>query len=185
LKTSSRARKIDNLEKTYIIQRVIAKVEHVLRIMNNLSNKNKTQNLTVHKCCNTNELATILDIERKAKTAPWTEAMFQDSLAANYNFWTLKLNSEIIGFIVFNIAADESNILNICINPKYQRLGFGTLLVRKTLNHVNNIYLEVRASNTPAINFYNKLGFKKISVRKNYYKNEDAIILRGCCKLNL
>ena len=45
---------------------------------------------------------------------------------------------------------------------------------------VKEIFLEVRASNTPAISLYLKCGFEKISVRKKYYGDpaEDAVIMR-------
>jgi ribosomal-protein-alanine N-acetyltransferase len=40
------------------------------------------------------------------------------------------------------------------------------------------IFLEVRQSNNAAINLYKSFGFKEIGVRKKYYKNEDALVLR-------
>ena len=42
------------------------------------------------------------------------------------------------------------------------------------------LMLEVRASNAPAIALYEKLGFRQVGCRKNYYRNpkEDALILR-------
>ncbi|GHT05471.1 hypothetical protein AGMMS5026_03440 [Endomicrobiia bacterium] len=40
------------------------------------------------------------------------------------------------------------------------------------------IFLEVHQSNNAAINLYKSFGFKEIGVRKKYYKNEDALVLR-------
>jgi ribosomal-protein-alanine N-acetyltransferase len=40
------------------------------------------------------------------------------------------------------------------------------------------ILLEVRQSNNAAINLYKSFGFKEIGVRKKYYKDEDALMLR-------
>ena len=43
------------------------------------------------------------------------------------------------------------------------------------------IFLEVRVSNNPAIELYNKTGFKRVSIRKNYYRlpdgREDALVM--------
>ena len=43
------------------------------------------------------------------------------------------------------------------------------------------IFLEVRVSNNHAIELYNKTGFKKVSIRKNYYRlpdgKEDALVM--------
>ena len=43
------------------------------------------------------------------------------------------------------------------------------------------VFLEVRASNTKAISLYEKEGFQKVDIRKNYYRlgdgREDALIM--------
>ena len=46
-------------------------------------------------------------------------------------------------------------------------------------NGLETLFLEVRSKNTPAIKLYNSLSFKKISERKNYYKDpvDDALIM--------
>ena len=41
---------------------------------------------------------------------------------------------------------------------------------------VNKIFLEVREKNAPAISLYIKNGFVKISERKNYYGDENAVV---------
>ena len=51
-----------------------------------------------------------------------------------------------------------------------KQLGFTTRLIEELRKrHIGEILLEVRAGNKSAIQFYNKQGFEKISVRKNYY----------------
>ena len=43
---------------------------------------------------------------------------------------------------------------------------------------IEKIFLEVRASNTPARNLYIQNGYNEISIRKKYYSdNEDAIVM--------
>ena len=44
---------------------------------------------------------------------------------------------------------------------------------------IKYITLEVRVSNTPAINLYSKYGFTSFGTRKGYYQdnNEDAMIM--------
>ena len=45
-------------------------------------------------------------------------------------------------------------------------------------NQVSTITLEVRPSNKKAQELYRKLGFNKVAIRRNYYKdNEDAFLL--------
>ena len=115
--------------------------------------------------------------------------MFKDSLGYSFIYSDLLNNpmayyfvceedNKIVGYINCWIS-DNTDILNFCVDTRYQRKGIGCLLfneVEKISKGV--ISLEVRVSNTNAINFYSKRGFKKAFVRKGYYSNgEDAILM--------
>ena len=73
--------------------------------------------------------------------------------------------------------------MNIVTKKNYRRQGIGCLLLKnlitisKSLN-AKSITLEVNENNSNAINLYTKFNFQKIGVRKNYYKNESAIIMK-------
>jgi ribosomal-protein-alanine N-acetyltransferase len=97
----------------------------------------------------------------------------------------LEQDDKIIGFALISLVTGECHILNICIHPDYQHQGFGHYLLRHVLNTAKNLgsimaYLEVRRSNTKAINLYEKIGFAQIGDRKNYYPaakgREDALV---------
>jgi ribosomal-protein-alanine N-acetyltransferase len=54
-----------------------------------------------------------------------------------------------------------------------------TDIVKETLlKKFKFIFLEAKKSNMPALNLYKSFGFKKIGLRKNYYRDEDAVVLR-------
>lgn len=92
-------------------------------------------------------------------------------------------NNEVVSVAGVNILVDHADITMVLTRKDYQNLGIATLLLNniikqcKSLN-LDNIFLEVRKSNTSAIKLYEKLGFKNISERKSYYSdnNEDALI---------
>lgn len=88
-------------------------------------------------------------------------------------------NEEIKGFIEIEKHFEIIDIVNISTNINYKRSGIATELVNYVINNndVEKIMLEVRESNESAINFYKKNDFKEIHIRKNYYGNEDAIIM--------
>ena len=71
----------------------------------------------------------------------------------------------------------------MAVDENYRRLGIGSQLIQefeKNLpEYINDIFLEVRESNSPAIGLYEKYGFKKISIRKNFYSNpdENAVVM--------
>ena len=87
------------------------------------------------------------------------------------NIWKIS-NRKIIGFASFYHVKDEIEIIQIGIIKRCQRKNYGSLIINKIkkLNDVKKIFLEVSVENTQAINFYLKNGFKKIGIRKSYYK---------------
>ena len=95
-----------------------------------------------------------------------------------------KGRSIIVGFVIFHIAADVSEIYNIAVESAHARSGIGYELMRAAVQesgrrNARKVLLEVRKSNSPAINFYLKFNFKITGDRKNYYSNpvEDAYVM--------
>ena len=115
--------------------------------------------------------------------------MFKDSLGLDFfvndllnnqfaYYFVCEIDSEVIGYINCWIT-DITEILNFCVLDKYQNQGIGKLLFDEVLKVSEGVIsLEVRVSNLKAISFYEKRGFVKTLIRKNYYSNgEDAILM--------
>src|ERR1051326_3265655 len=90
----------------------------------------------------------------------------------------------IVGFVIFHLAADVSEIYNIAVENGHARSGIGKQLMAAAVREsarrkAGKVLLEVRKSNHPAINFYLKFNFKIAGERKNYYSNpvEDAYVM--------
>lgn len=111
------------------------------------------------------------------------EVLMEELLSDSSLYIVAKKQNEIIGFAGIKIIIDEADIMNIVVKKSYRNNGIGSLLLenliltsnKKNLNFIN---LEVDCKNTIAINLYKKFGFEEISLRKNYYKNNDAIIMK-------
>ena len=105
-----------------------------------------------------------------------------DCIQAGYQWIKGQIESnpdEIACYALMMIGYEESNLLNIGVNPKFQRQSFATQMMKRLLlisriNHAKHMWLEVRESNQAAINLYQKLDFKPIGKRKNYYKYTDV-----------
>ena len=132
------------------------------------------------------DLQEIMAIETRAYQYPWTETIFQDCLRVGYCCWVLERDDVITAYGVMSVAVGESHILNLCVDPDYQSLGLGKMLLSRLLevaqdHDVNMTFLEVRPSNFAAIKLYLGLGFDEIGMRRNYYParmgREDALIL--------
>ena len=130
--------------------------------------------------------ASILDASKIAKI---DSEIFADSLGIDFiesdlkfnpfaNYFIYEIDNEIIGYII-SWVSDNTSILNFGVLNEYRGQGIGNNLFNEVLKISEGIMtLEVRVSNTNAINFYEKRGFVKHSIRKNYYSNgEDAILM--------
>lgn len=94
------------------------------------------------------------------------------------NYFVYEIDNKIVGYIIAWIS-DNTSILNFGVIKDYRNKGIGNILFNEVLKNNEGIMtLEVRVSNTVAIDFYEKRGFTKHSIRKNYYSNgEDAILM--------
>lgn len=128
------------------------------------------------------DLPQILEIEHKSFPHPWSAEGF-GGVVANDLYLSLGVFRErLMGYIIAIKVLDELHILNIAVAPDCRRNGVGGLLMDATMKvldgKIRTIFLEVRQSNLPAINFYRKRGFKTVGRRKNYYPDgEDAILM--------
>ncbi len=129
----------------------------------------------------------IFSLELDSYALPWTKGILRDCLNNHYDFIIAKYNNVIIGYIIAKISSHETHILNLTVSKYYRKNGIATELLEMIiakcfiLNSLD-IYLETRVDNIAAINLYEKHGFRRISIRKNYYKTstgrEDAIVFK-------
>jgi ribosomal-protein-alanine N-acetyltransferase len=99
-------------------------------------------------------------------------------------FYVATLMDVIVGYGGFWLVSDEVHLVNLCVDKPYRRCGIATTLLRFLLSRgaekgARYSTLEVRSSNTPAINLYRSFGFREVAIRKGYYTDtgEDAIVM--------
>ena len=102
-----------------------------------------------------------------------------ENLNPNETIYLYKENNINKGFIHIQNGLDIIDLLNIIDKPEYQNQGIGSVLLKYIIDNKQNkkIMLEVRSKNINAIKLYQKYDFKIINIRKNYYKDDDAIIM--------
>ncbi|MFK7996360.1 MAG: ribosomal protein S18-alanine N-acetyltransferase [Granulosicoccus sp.] len=132
------------------------------------------------------QVALVGTMERRNYDFPWSDGIFRDCLKAGYLCQMVVLESEMIGYGIMQVAADEAHILNLCIDKPYQKQGFARLLLEHLVQlarqrQANIVFLEVRPSNPRAVDLYERSGFNEIGMRKGYYDSangrEDAIVM--------
>ncbi len=132
------------------------------------------------------DLSLVSDIERRSYDYPWSHGVFRDCLLAGYNCVVIERDGDVCGYGILSVAAGEAHILNLCVDPAVRSLGYGeqlldALIGRARDSDVDQVFLEVRPSNTTALKLYAKKGFHKIADRRGYYQavdgREDASVL--------
>ncbi|MEG0730560.1 MAG: ribosomal protein S18-alanine N-acetyltransferase [Cetobacterium sp.] len=92
----------------------------------------------------------------------------------NYIIYIYKLEKEIVGYLILHDSFDVYEIMKIGTKNSSRGLGIGRNLISKYLDEYNkDLFLEVRESNSVARNFYKKLNFKEVGIRKKYYSDND------------
>ncbi|WJW76165.1 ribosomal protein S18-alanine N-acetyltransferase [Thiohalobacter sp. IOR34] len=132
------------------------------------------------------DVAAVMEIERRAYPYPWTEGILRDCLRVGYNCWVHECEGRIEGYAVMSVAVGEAHILNLCVRPESQGRGLGRRLLRHLIsvarrNRADTLFLEVRPSNRVALRLYEALGFVEVGRRRDYYPageaREDALVL--------
>ena len=97
----------------------------------------------------------------------------------NYSFIIIKTNNEILGYIILYDTLDSFDLFEIAVKNDHRNQGLGTKLLKALFVKTDkDIFLEVNEINVKALGLYEKNGFVRISLRKNYYKdNKNAIIM--------
>lgn len=100
-----------------------------------------------------------------------------------YKIYVYLEEKEVLAYLLVMDSIDCYEILKIAVDNNYRRMGHAKSLLEEIVikeGVKKDIFLEVRESNIAAINFYKKNRFNQISIRKNYYKdnNENAIIMK-------
>lgn len=130
----------------------------------------------------TADLPRLMELERASFGDPWSESAMAATLEIPVaRAIAARSEGKIVGFVIAYLIPPEGEIADICVAPEARGRGIGCLLMRALMESCDctQFYLEVRASNLPARRLYEKLGFQRIGLRKNYYDRprEDAVLM--------
>ena len=114
----------------------------------------------------------------------WDEKMLLSAFKAG-NFFGFIVEDGVLpkGFITYSVNIDTADLQDLFVAENYRKKGVGNALIASFIKDtcargVKKLFLEVRESNTPAINLYKKAGFNLVLIRKKYYSDgENALVL--------
>jgi ribosomal-protein-alanine N-acetyltransferase len=135
------------------------------------------------------DVPAVLRIEQAAYPFPWTGGNFLDSIRSGYLCRVARDDARgIVGYFLMMMALDEAHLLNITVDPALHGRGYGLALHEHATEcarskAMRSIMLEVRPSNHRALAIYERYGYTRIGVRRNYYpapdnNRENAIVMK-------
>ena len=127
----------------------------------------------------------IARLETECFPDPWSEReLFPYVCSEDGMAFSVVEGGEIIAYLVGRVIAPEGEIYRIAVKKERRSRAIGFRLLSYAMKTergrgLETVFLEVRSGNVPAIRLYSSYGFKKMGVRKNYYKNptEDATLM--------
>ena len=129
------------------------------------------------------DLPEVLETDRLSLPRPWSEALWREELESPFSLYLVLAESgEVYGHIGLKLLSDETHVMTIAVRSEKRRRGYARMLIQAALAvpvaaGVRRVYLEVRPSNIAARSLYESLGFRTTAVRRNYYGDEDALLM--------
>lgn len=129
------------------------------------------------------DLPSVLSIERRSFPAPWSLAMFVLELSKPSTICLAAEDGDgLLGYLVCSRYADVWHLMNVAVVPSRRRTGIARTLIGRLFSDAGGdarYTLEVRESNAPAIEMYERFGFRHAGKRRRYYHDngEDALIM--------
>ncbi|MFA9270756.1 ribosomal protein S18-alanine N-acetyltransferase [Svornostia abyssi] len=130
------------------------------------------------------DLPQVIAIERRAFPTAWSLAMFVLELSKPSGVCLAALRGgRIVGYLICSKYDTVWHIMNVAVDPDLRRQRVATSLLDELLRRIGDpqarYTLEVRPSNTGAIELYERYGFRSAGRRRRYYQDngEDALIM--------
>lgn len=133
------------------------------------------------------DLEHVMAIDRASFARPWARMMYLAEIERSDTSRIHVVRSpagDVVGYCVFWVVADELQIHNLAVGPRWRRRGAGQALLDYVLADAVRAgavwaTLEVRVSNRAARRLYRGAGFEVATVRRGYYSSppDDALVM--------
>lgn len=131
------------------------------------------------------DMPEVLNIEQGSFEFPWSEEDFIRCLRQrNCIGMVAEHDNRVVGCMIYELHKNQLHILNFSVRPDYRRRNIGRKMGEKLIGKLsqqrrNRIVLEVRETNLAAQMFFRRIGFKAMSVLRDYYDDttEDAYVM--------
>lgn len=129
------------------------------------------------------DLPAVVDLEARTYPTPWSEQVFGDELrAAGRYYLKASVDGSLVGYGGLMLVHPEAHITTVVVDDASRGSRIGTRLMLELAEEAirlgsRSLTLEVRVSNEAAQALYRRFGMSPVGVRKQYYVDEDALIM--------
>jgi [ribosomal protein S18]-alanine N-acetyltransferase len=135
------------------------------------------------------DMPEVLAIEKQCFEFPWQDEDFIRCLRQrNCIGMVAEAGERVVGFMIYELHKSRLHILNFAVHENYRRRGVGRQMAKKLVGKLSRerrsrVMLEIRETNLPAQLFFRALGFRAISVLRDFYEDtpEDAYLMQYRC----
>lgn len=128
------------------------------------------------------DMVSVLEIENQAfGFDAWSEEEFRQLRQRNTIGMVAERNDQVVGFMIYELHKNRLYLLNFAVVEHCRRSGVGSAMIGKlksklTPDRRNRITLDIRETNLPGQLFFKAMGFRAVTVLRNYYDDcsEDA-----------
>lgn len=125
----------------------------------------------------------VFEIEQKLIGTGSIEDIEKTFLSESLDYFVLLEKGKVVGFFEISLIAPEVELFDIAVVSECQGKGYASLMMEFLKDYskqkqCDTIFLEVNKMNVKAIGLYEKFGFKTYAERKNYYGDNDAVLMK-------
>ena len=130
------------------------------------------------------DVPSVAALEKLCFSDPWSVSSIASELDNPLSLWLVwEEDGAAAAYLGVQRVPPQADVMNVAVSPTLRRRGIARALfaeLERRLPEIDELFLEVRASNSGAIALYRTLGFEQVGRRPNYYLDprEDALILR-------
>lgn len=139
--------------------------------------------------CGREDAEKISKIEAECFPDPWSISMLEEELNLSSSVCVkAEEDGELIGYGFVRLALPDAELLRIAVKADYRSKGVGRALLKELIRlseegYAEEMFLEVRKTNSKARALYEKSGFSELGIRKGYYTGgEDAVLYKRLIK---
>jgi len=132
------------------------------------------------------DIEAVFALNRQVFDEAWSKTVMLQSLQVGYDLFVCYQEEDLLGYVLSQDILFETQVMQLAVRMDVRRQGIAQQLMGMLMQakqDMDELILEVRASNLGAQAFYKALGFVAVAIRPKYYAKtvskprEDAVVM--------